>query len=277
MGDLQGKTLLISGGSRGIGLAIAVKAAADGANVALVAKTAEPHPKLEGTIFTAAKAIEDAGGQALPIVGDVRDDASVEAAVEATVERFGGIDIVVNNASAIDLSDPEQLSMKRYDLMQSINARGTFLLSRLCVPHLRKGSNSHVLTLSPPLSMDPKWFGRHPAYTMSKYGMSMVTLGFAERYREDGIAFNSLWPRTLIATAAVEFIVGGEAAMKVARTPEIMADAAHAILTSDSSNTGNFYIDDEVLLERGVDLAQYSSAPEADLQIDIFVEPRSDS
>ena len=164
--------------------------------------------------------------------------------------------------------------MKRYDLMQSINARGTFLLSRLCVPHLRKGSNSHVLTLSPPLSMDPKWFGQHPAYTMSKYGMSMVTLGFAERYREDGIAFNSLWPRTLIATAAVEFIVGGEAAMKVARTPEIMADAAHAILTSDSSDTGNFYIDDEVLLERGVDLAQYSSAPEADLQIDIFVEPR---
>jgi citronellol/citronellal dehydrogenase len=274
MSDLQGKTLLISGGSRGIGLAIAVKAAADGANVALVAKTAEPHPKLEGTIFTAAKAIEEAGGQALPIVGDVRDDASVEAAVEATVERFGGIDILVNNASAIDLSDPESLPMKRYDLMQSINARGTFQLSRLCVPHLRKGSNSHVLTLSPPLSMDPKWFGRHPAYTMSKYGMSMVTLGFAERYREEGIAFNSLWPRTLIATAAVEFIVGGEAAMKVARTPEIMADAAHAILTSDSSNTGNFYIDDEVLLERGVDLAQYSAAPEADLQIDIFVEPR---
>jgi citronellol/citronellal dehydrogenase len=274
MSDLQGKTLLISGGSRGIGLAIAVKAAADGANVALVAKTAEPHPKLEGTIFTAAKAIEEAGGQALPIVGDVRDDASVEAAVEATVERFGGIDILVNNASAIDLSDPESLSMKRYDLMQSINARGTFLLSKLCVPHLRKGPNSHVLTLSPPLSMDPKWFGQHPAYTMSKYGMSMVTLGFAERYREDGIAFNSLWPRTLIATAAVEFVVGGDAAMKRARTPEIMADAAYEVLTSDSSNTGNFYIDDEVLLERGVDLAQYSSAPEADLQIDIFVEPR---
>ncbi len=274
MSDLQGKTLLISGGSRGIGLAIAVKAAADGANVALVAKTAEPHPKLEGTIFTAAKAIEEAGGQALPIVGDVRDDASVEAAVEATVERFGGIDILVNNASAIDLSDPESLSMKRYDLMQSINARGSFLLSKLCVPHLRKGSNSHVLTLSPPLSMDPKWFGQHPAYTMSKYGMSMVTLGFAERYREDGIAFNSLWPRTLIATAAVEFVVGGDAAMKRARTPQIMADAAYEVLTSDSSNTGNFYIDDEVLLERGVDLAQYSSAPEADLQIDIFVEER---
>jgi citronellol/citronellal dehydrogenase len=275
MSDLQGKTLLVSGGSRGIGLAIAVKAAADGANVALVAKTADPHPKLEGTIFTAAKAIEEAGGQALPIVGDVRDDASVEAAVEATVERFGGIDIVVNNASAIDLSDPESLSMKRYDLMQSINARGSFLLSKLCVPHLRKGSNSHVLTLSPPLSMDPKWFGDFPAYAMSKFGMSMVTLGFAERYREEGIAFNSLWPRTLIATAAVEFVVGGQAAMEKARTPEIMADAAHAILTSDSrATTGNFFIDDEVLLERGVDLAQYSSAPEADLQIDIFVEPR---
>src|ERR1700742_188992 len=260
MADLQGKTLLISGGSRGIGLAIAVKAAADGANVALVAKTAEPHPKLEGTIFTAAEAIEEAGGQALPIVGDVRDDASVEAAVEAPVERFGGIDIVVNNASAIDLSDPESLSMKRYDLMQSINARGTFLLSRLCVPHLRKGSNSHVLTLSPPLSMDPKWFGHPLAYTMSKYGMSMVTLGMAERYREDGIAFNSLWPRTLIATAAVEFIVGGEEAMKRSRTPAIMADAAYAILTRDSREfTGNFCIDDEVL--EGVDLEQYKASP----------------
>src|ERR1700742_3761957 len=248
MSDLQGKTLLISGGSRGIGEAIAVKAAADGANVALLAKTAEPHPKLAGTLYTAAEAIEAAGGRALPIVGDVRDEESVAGAVAQTVEKFGGIDIVVNNASAIDLSDPESLSMKKYDLMQSINARGTFLLSRLCVPHLRKGSNSQVLTLSPPLSMDPKWFGQHPAYTMSKYGMSMVTLGFAERYREDGIAFNSLWPRTLIATAAVEFIVGGEAAMKVARSPEIMADAAHAILVRDSSFTGNFCIDDEVLL-----------------------------
>src|SRR6202000_1753579 len=204
------------------------------------------------------KAIEEAGGQALPIVGDVRDDASVEAAVEATVERFGGIDIVVNNASAIDLSDPESLSMNRSALIKTINAGGPFLLSRLCLPHLRKGSNPHVLTLSPPLSIDQMWFGDFPAYAMSKFGMSMVTLGFAERYREEGIAFNSLWPRTLIATAAVEFVVGGQAAMEKARTPEIMADAAHAILTSDSSNTGNFYIDDEVLLERGVDLAPYS-------------------
>jgi citronellol/citronellal dehydrogenase len=272
--DLGGKTLLISGGSRGIGQAIAVKAAADGANVALLAKTAEPHPKLAGTIYTAAEEIEAAGGQALPIVGDVRSDESVQAAVAETVARFGGIDIVVNNASAIDLSDPESLSMKRYDLMQSINARGTFLLSRECVPHLRKGSNPHVLTLSPPLNLDPKWFAQHPAYTMSKYGMSMVTLGFAERYREDGIAFNSLWPRTLIATAAVEFIVGGEEAMKRSRTPAIMADAAHAILTRDSrSFSGNFCIDDEVLLGEGVELGGYAASENAELQIDLFVEP----
>jgi citronellol/citronellal dehydrogenase len=275
--DLSGKTMLLSGGSRGIGLAIALRAARDGANVALLAKTAEPHPKLAGTIYTAAEEIEAAGGKALPIVGDVRDEDSVRGAVEATVERFGGIDIVVNNASAIDLSDAEDLSMKKYDLMQSINARGSFLLSRECAPHLKRGDNSHVLTLSPPLSMDPKWFGQHLAYTMSKYGMSMVTLGMAERYRDDGVAFNSLWPRTLIATAAVEFIVGGEAAMKKARTPEIMADAAHSILLRDSRGfTGNFCIDDEILVADGVDLAGYSAAPEADLQIDIFVDgPRT--
>jgi citronellol/citronellal dehydrogenase len=274
MADLGGKTLLISGGSRGIGEAIAVKAAADGANVALLAKTAEPHPKLAGTLYTAAEAIEAAGGQALPIVGDVRDEDSVTDAVAQTVEKFGGIDIVVNNASAIDLSDPESLSMKKYDLMQSINARGSFLLSRTAVPHLRKGSNPHVLTLSPPLTMDPKWFSQHLAYTMSKYGMSMVTLGMAERYREDGIAFNSLWPRTLIATAAVEFIVGGEEAMKRSRTPAIMADAAYEILTRDSREfTGNFAIDDEIL--EGVDLDQYKASPDAELQIDIFVEEKA--
>ena len=274
MADLGGKTLLISGGSRGIGEAIAVKAAADGANVALLAKTAEPHPKLAGTLYTAAEAIEKAGGQALPIVGDVRDEASVSDAVAQTVEKFGGIDIVVNNASAIDLSDPETLAMKKYDLMQSINARGTFLLSRTAVPHLRKGTNPHVLTLSPPLTMDPKWFSQHLAYTMSKYGMSMVTLGMAERYKEDGIAFNSLWPRTLIATAAVEFIVGGEEAMKRSRTPAIMADAAYEILTRDSREfTGNFAIDDEIL--EGVDLEQYKASPDAELQIDIFVEEKA--
>jgi citronellol/citronellal dehydrogenase len=274
MADLGGKTLLISGGSRGIGEAIAVKAAADGANVALLAKTAEPHPKLAGTLYTAAEAIEAAGGKALPIVGDVRDEASVTDAVAQTVEKFGGIDIVVNNASAIDLSDPETLAMKKYDLMQSINARGTFLLSRTAVPHLRKGTNPHVLTLSPPLTMDPKWFSQHLAYTMSKYGMSMVTLGMAERYKEDGIAFNSLWPRTLIATAAVEFIVGGEEAMKRSRTPAIMADAAYAILTRDSREfTGNFAIDDEIL--EGVDLEKYKASPDAELQIDIFVEEKA--
>jgi citronellol/citronellal dehydrogenase len=271
--DLSGKTMIMSGGSRGIGLAIALRAARDGANVALLAKTAEPHPKLAGTVYTAAEEIEAAGGKALPIVGDVREEESVRAAVEATVERFGGIDIVVNNASAIDLSDAEDLPMKRFDLMQSINARGSFLLSREAAPHLKKGENSHVLTLSPPLDMKPKWFAQHLAYTMSKFGMSMVTLGMAERYREDGVAFNSLWPRTLIATAAVEFIVGGEAAMKRARTPEIMADAAHAILVRDSrSFTGNFVIDDEILTEEGADLSGYSAADEADLQVDIFVE-----
>ncbi len=264
---------MISGGSRGIGLAIALKAAADGANVALLAKTAEPHPKLEGTIYTAAEQIEAAGGKALPIVGDVRDEESVHAAVAQAAEHFGGIDIVINNASAIDLTDAEDLSMKKYDLMQSINARGSFLLSRECAPFLRKGTNPHVLTLSPPLSMDPKWFAQHLAYTMSKYGMSMVTLGMAERYREDGVAFNSLWPRTLIATAAVQFIVGGDEAMKRARTPEIMADAAHAVLRRDSrSFTGNFCIDDEILAEEGVDLSPYSAAGEADLQLDIFVD-----
>ncbi len=272
MADLGGKTMLVSGGSRGIGLAIAVKAAADGANVALLAKTAAPHPKLAGTIYTAAEEIEAAGGQALPIVGDVRDEASVEEAVAQTVEKFGGIDIVVNNASAIDLSDPESLAMKKYDLMQSINARGSFLLSRTCVPHLRKGSNPHVLTLSPPLSMDPKWFAGHLAYTMSKFGMSMVTLGMAEAYREDGIAFNSLWPRTLIATAAVEFIVGGEEAMKRSRTAAIMADAAYEIFTRDSREfSGNFVIDDEILPD-GTDLEQYKASPDAELQIDLFVE-----
>jgi citronellol/citronellal dehydrogenase len=265
--------MLVSGGSRGIGLAIAVKAAADGANVALLAKTAEPHPKLAGTIYTAAEEIEAAGGKALPIVGDVRDEDSVKGAVAQTVEKFGGIDIVVNNASAIDLSEPESVSMKKYDLMQSINARGSFLLSRECVPHLRAGDNSHVLTLSPPLSMDPKWFGGHLAYTMSKYGMSMVTLGMAEAYKDDGIAFNSLWPRTLIATAAVEFIVGGEEAMKRSRTPAIMADAAYKILTEPSREfTGNFCIDDEVLGD--VDLNQYKASPDAELQIDIFVEEK---
>jgi citronellol/citronellal dehydrogenase len=233
-GPLAGRTLFISGGSRGIGLAIALRAARDGANIALIAKTAEPHPKLEGTVFTAAEQIEEAGGRALPIVGDIRDDQQVFAAVEQAVERFGGIDACVNNASAINLAGTEALEMKRYDLMQSINTRGTFLVSKACVPHLKRSENPHVLTLSPPLNMDPKWFKGHVGYTIAKYGMSMCTIGMAEEFRDDGIAFNALWPRTIIATAAVQNLLGGEEAMARSRRPELVADAAHAILARPS-------------------------------------------
>ena len=274
MAGLQGRTLFISGASRGIGLAIALRAARDGANVALIAKTAEPHPKLEGTVFTAAEEIEAAGGTALPIVGDIRDEDGVLAAVEQTVERFGGIDIAINNASAIALEGSESLPMKRYDLMQDINARGTFLVSRACVPHLRRGTNPHVLTLSPPLNLDPRWFAPHVAYTIAKYGMSMITMGMAAEYAEDGIAFNALWPRTIIATAAVQNLLGGDAAMARSRRPEIMADAAHAILCRDSrSATGNFYIDDDVLAEEGVtDLEPYAYVEGAELAPDLFLD-----
>jgi citronellol/citronellal dehydrogenase len=272
---LEGKTLFISGASRGIGLAVALRAARDGANVALVAKTAEPHPKLEGTVYTAASAIEEAGGQALPIVGDIRDDAQVFAAVEQTVERFGGIDVCVNNASAINLSGTEGLEMKRYDLMQDINTRGTFLVSKACVPHLEGAENPHVLTMSPPLSLDPKWFKAHVAYTIAKYGMSMCTLGMAEEFRDRGIAFNSLWPRTLIATAAVQNLLGGEEAMASSRSPELMADAAYAIVTRPSrETTGNFFLAEDVLAEEGVDdLSAYSyGGPDAQLVADLFVD-----
>jgi citronellol/citronellal dehydrogenase len=274
-GTLAGKTMFISGGSRGIGLAIAVRAAADGANVALIAKTAEPHPKLEGTIYTAAEAIEQAGGQALPIVGDIRDDDQVSSAVAQAIERFGGIDICVNNASAINLSGTEALELKRYDLMQDINTRGTFTVSKACVPHLKQASNPHVLTLSPPLSLDPKWFKGHVGYTISKYGMSMCTLGMAEEFREDGIAFNALWPRTLVATAAVQNLLGGDAAMKGSRKPEIMADAAHVILTRPSrETTGNFFLAEDVLAEEGItDLSDYSyGGADSDLIADLFVD-----
>jgi citronellol/citronellal dehydrogenase len=274
-GSLAGKTLFISGGSRGIGLAIAERAAADGANVALIAKTAEPHPKLEGTIYTAAEAIEKAGGRALPIVGDIRDAEQVAAAVAQAVERFGGIDICVNNASAINLAGTEALEPKRYDLMQDINTRGTFVVSRACVPHLKQADNPHVLTLSPPLSLDPKWFKGHVGYTISKYGMSMCTLGMAEEFREDGIAFNSLWPRTLVATAAVQNLLGGDAAMKGSRKPEIMSDAAHVILTRPSrETTGNFFLAEDVLAEEGVtDLSAYSyGGSDAELITDLFVD-----
>jgi citronellol/citronellal dehydrogenase len=275
MTDLASKTMFISGGSRGIGLAIAERAARDGANVCLIAKTAEPDPRLEGTIYTAAEAIERAGGQALPVVGDIRDEASVAAAVEQCVAKFGGIDICVNNASAINLSGTETLPMKRYDLMQDINTRGTFVVSQACIPHLKNAENPHVLTLSPPLSMDPKWFGNHVAYTIAKYGMSMCTLGMAEEFRGDGVAFNSLWPRTIIATAAVQNLLGGDAAMARSRKPEIMADAAHAIFIRSSREcTGNFFIDDEVLAESGVDdlsAYRYGDATEADLAPDLFL------
>jgi citronellol/citronellal dehydrogenase len=266
--------MIVSGGSRGIGLAIALKVAADGANVALLAKTAEPHPKLEGTIFTAAEQIEAAGGTALPIVGDVRDDAMVEGAVAQTVEAFGGIDIVLNNASAIDLSRTPDIRTKSYDLMQDINCRGTFLLSKTCIPHLREAENPHILTLSPPLNLNPRWAGANLAYTIAKYGMSTVTLGLAEELKEDGIAANSLWPRTIIATAAVQNLLGGDEAMRRSRSPEIMADAAGAILARPSREaTGNFYIDDEVLAEEGItDLSAYGPADSSDLQLDIFLD-----
>jgi citronellol/citronellal dehydrogenase len=273
---LAGKTLIMSGGSRGIGEAIAVRAAKDGANVVLIAKTAEPHPKLPGTIHTAAKAIEDAGGHALPIVGDVRDDEGVAAAVARAVEQFGGLDIVVNNASAIDLTPTESVSMKRYDLMQDINARGSFLLSKLAIPHLKKSANAHILTLSPPISLDPKWFeAGHLAYSIAKYSMSLVTVGLAAELKKDGIAANSLWPRTTIDTAAVRNVIGAEIADR-SRTPEIMADAAHVILTKPSREvSGHFFIDDEVLAAEGVtDFAKYRIGErEEDLTPDFWVEP----
>jgi len=271
-GDLSGRTLIMSGGSRGIGLAIALRAARDGANVALLAKTTEPHPQLPGTIYTAAAEIEAAGGHALPIVGDVRSDESVAEAVRRTAEEFGGIDIVVNNASAIDLTPTADIPMKRYDLMQDINVRGTFLLSKLCIPWLRKSVAGHILTLSPPLNLDPRWAGGHLAYTMAKYGMSLTTLGLAEELKADGISVNSLWPRTLIATAAVQNLLGGEEATARSRTPEIVADAAYVVLTG--RRTGEFLIDDEVLASVGVtDLSAYRlAASEEDLAPDIFLD-----
>jgi citronellol/citronellal dehydrogenase len=274
MDSLSGRTILMSGGSRGIGLAIAVRAARDGARVALIAKTAEPHPKLPGTIYTAAEEIEAAGGEALPIVGDIRDADAVEAAVAQTVERFGGIDIVVNNASAINLAPMRDLPVKRFDLMQQINSRGTFVVTRAALPHLRESSHAHVLTLSPPLSADPRWLAAHSAYTLSKMGMTMITLGLAADEAEAGIGANCLWPRTIIATAAVQNLLGGDEAMRRARTPDIVADAARAILLRDPrACTGNAFIDDEVLAEAGVtDLDRYAARADTDLSLDIFVD-----
>jgi citronellol/citronellal dehydrogenase len=269
--SLSGKTLFVTGASRGIGLAIAMRAARDGANVAIAAKTAEPHKHLPGTIYTAAKEIEDAGGKALPLVVDVRDEANVYEAVEKTVAAFGGIDICVNNASAIQLTGTLATDMKRYDLMQQINARGTFLTSKACIPHLKRASNPHML--SPPLDMSPRWFGTHVAYTMAKFGMSMCVLGMAEEFKPDGIAFNALWPRTGIATAAIEFALGGEDAMRQCRTPQIMADAAHAVFEKPAhAFSGNFLIDDSFLYAEGVrDFDQYRVDPSRPLMPDFFV------
>jgi citronellol/citronellal dehydrogenase len=275
MTDLRDRTMFISGASRGIGLAIALRAARDDANVALVAKTAEPHPKLEGTIYTAAEQIEEAGGKALPIVGDIRDEGSVADAVAAAVERFGGIDICVNNASAINLQGVEAIEMKRYDLMQDINTRGAFVVSKACVPHLRRGTNPHILTLSPPISLEPRWLAPHTAYTIAKYGMTLVALGLAEELREAGVASNALWPRTLVATAAVQNLLGGDEAMRRARTPAIYADAAYEVLTRPSREcTGNAFLCEDVLVEAGVtDFSGYSAAgADAELGVDLFVD-----
>ncbi len=262
--SLLNKTLFISGASRGIGKAIALKAARDGANIIIAAKTAEPHPKLPGTIYTAAEEIEAAGGKALPCIVDIRFEDQVENAVKKAVKTFGGIDILVNNASAISLTKTTDTEMKRYDLMHQINTRGTFLCSKTCIPFLKESSNPHVLNLSPPLNMEPRWFGPHVAYTMAKYGMSMCVLGMAEEFKKEGIAFNALWPKTVIETAAVRNLLGGETVCSKARTPEIMADAAYAILNKNSREcTGNFFIDEDVLRETGItDFSHYKVNPE---------------
>jgi citronellol/citronellal dehydrogenase len=272
---LRGRTILMSGGSRGIGHAIGLRAAREGANVALLAKTAEPHPRLEGTVHTAAEAIEHAGGHALAIVGDVRQEADIKRAVAQTAERFGGIDIVINNASAIDLSRSTDLPAKKFDLMQQIEVRGTFLLTREAIPHLRASDHAHVLTLSPPLNLAKRWLGASVGYMLAKYGMTLAALGFAAELENDGIASNTLWPRTIIATAAVQNLLGGDQAMARSRTPEIMADAAHAILARPpAERTGQTLIDDEVLIDAGItDLTRYQDTHATDLQLDIFIDP----
>ena len=273
MSSLQGKTLFITGASRGIGHAIGLRAAKDGANVVIVAKTTEPHPKLPGTIYTAAEDMEKAGGKALACAVDIRDEAAVLDAVKQAVAKFGGIDILVNNASAISLTDTPSTQMKRYDLMHGINTRGTFLCSQACLPHLLKAKNPHILNLSPPLNMEERWFAPHVAYTMAKFGMSMCVLGMAGEFRGK-VAVNALWPRTVIDTSAVRNLLGGSDVSNKGRKPEIMADAAHVILTKDVSFTGNFCIDDTVLKGAGMsdaDLAKYSVTPGAELMPDFFV------
>lgn len=272
--SLQGKTIFMSGGSRGIGLAIAKKCAEDGANIAIAAKTAEPHPKLEGTIYTAAKEIEAAGGKALPLICDIRDEAAVDAAVAACVEKFGGIDICINNASAVSPTPTTATPMKRYDLMNEVNARGTFMLSQKCHPYLKKGSNPHIVNIAPPLDMDARWFKNHTAYTMAKYGMSMCTLGMAEEFRKDGIAVNSLWPMTSIDTAAVRNVLGGDSMAKMSRTPAIMADAAYVLVNQIAKDyTGQFAIDEFILASAGeTDFKQYNQAGyDGPLAADFFI------
>ena len=271
--SLKDKVIFVSGGSRGIGLAMAKRAAQDGAKLALAAKTADPHPKLPGTIYTAAEEIAKAGGEALPLICDIRDEDNVREVVNQTVEHFGGIDICINNASAIQLTNTMDTEMKRYDLMHQINGRGTYMVSRYCLPHLLKAENPHILNLSPPLDMSAKWFAGHTAYTMAKYNMSMCVLGMAEEFKDRGVAVNALWPRTAIATAAVQNHLGGDEIMRLSRTPEIMADAAYEILIKDSKEfTGNFCIDDIVLHEAGVkDFTKYASVPFGELMPDFFV------
>ena len=272
--SLQGKTIFMSGGSRGIGLAIAKRCAQDGANVAIAAKTAEPHPKLEGTIYTAAKEIEAAGGKALPLVCDIRDEAAVDAAVAACVDKFGGIDICINNASAVSPTPVMNTPMKRYDLMNEVNARGTFMLSQKCQPHLKKGANPHIVNIAPPLDMDSRWFKNHTAYTMAKYGMSLCTLGMAEEFRKDGIAVNSLWPMTSIDTAAVRNVLGGDSMAKMSRTPAIMADAAYVLLNQNSKDyTGQYVIDEFILASAGeTDFKQYNQPGyDGPLAADFFI------
>lgn len=270
---MKNKTAFITGSSRGIGKAIALRLAQEGVNIVIAAKTAEPHPKLEGTIYSTAEEVEALGSKALPIVVDIRSEEMVQAAVEKTVATFGGIDILVNNASAIGLTPIEHTTMKRYDLMHEINVRGTFMVSKYCIPHLKKGNNPHILTLSPPLQLNPDWFGAHLAYTMSKFGMSMTVLGQANQLKKNGIAANALWPQTTIATAAIKHFMGNDEMYQSSRFPSIMADAAYAILSKDSKTcTGQFFIDEDVLRAEGVeDFEKYAVNKEKKLMPDLFV------
>ncbi len=274
---LHNKTLFITGASRGIGKAIALRAARDGANIAVVAKTAEPHPRLPGTVHTAVAEIKAAGGKAIGLITDIRSEQQVEAAVAQTVEAFGGIDILINNASAISLTGTLETTMKRFDLMHQVNARGTFLCAKACLPHLKRSTNPHILTMSPPLNLNPRWFQHHCAYTMAKYGMSMCVLGMAEEFRREHIAVNALWPKTMIATAAVRNLLGGAQAIAASRTPEIVADAAYVILTRASSEaTGKFFIDEDVLAAAGMTaFDQYAVEPGTALILDSFLDEAS--